>query len=1501
MKRIIYFLLLFLLAAHCYGQNKSMSIKDFINFSDLPVQTSDTPNWAKQFYNNPDHINIFKLQDNMDVWIKKQEKEQEKERKEKYREEENELEESISEIPIVRFALYFLRSVPSEFINSEGFLSLPSKEAYIKHINQSNSTSKTTTNIIWSQVSSDETVNSSGTNIPYQANVYNIGIAPSDPLIRIASLEVGALFKTIDGGENWTFLDDAQGPIAFHPTNPNTFVIGSSPMKQTTDGGITWTIKPVISNSNEIVWSSDGNTILAATTNGVYVSNDSGATFSQKLSGKTFHDVTFAPNSNTIAYAITNTGDFYKSTDAGISWILKPTTYSLTTTKSGYLLGTTADNPNLVVIAFLSDTNVELIKSTDSGENFAPLSVYATGFSQGFYDFVFGISPSNQNIFFLGVTTFFKSIDGGLNFTTIGGYSGSFPIHPDIQDLRFVGDSEVVLATDGGVSISSDNFTSLTNWKSTNKGILSRAYWGFDVGFNTDQMGGGQYHNGNHIYNPNWSNRKAIALGGGESPVGKTIFSRPNSIYYSDIYSGFYQADINYNTSVPKTYEFVMSNTDYLYGARISDTTSNVVNSNTIYVGKDNSIMTSDNNGISQKVLYTFGSIVWNIKTTRSDANVIYVLTQSSGLWKTTDGGITWNLRSLSLNGADFTSNGRNLYLDISQTNANELFLAYSSNAAFSPNTSRRVFRSIDGGATWINLDSNTLSQFQVKDMIHQYGTNGGIYICGSNSMGTSKCYYRNNTMADWSDFSNGLMTKTAVDRIYIRPSYFQEKLRIAGYRGIQEASFYEVYNTPIAQPTTNVKEVCINQRVKLADYSILKTAGATWNWSFTKAPIYLNGTSASSQNPEVKFLSPGNVDVTLTVTDIYNKSNTKTITNFLNVNYDNSNCLMLNSDGNVSANCVNNIPQSSNFTPGNQVLVTNFGNAAAGEFLVNINVSTNCYSTLAKLTAIVNLATNKITVLSYSHFGNASVMVTGDNTNTVTSVSNSYATISFILTGNNLYLKHISNACGSGATIRLQASCWKPYVKADGGDSDEIQKCTNTIPQSASVNNNTSITATNFNGATSGIYYVNLNAYTACGTSVNNLKAIINLDNNTINVLTYKHFGDTNTSTITGNETNSVTSTLTTNAQVTYYLNNHILYIQKNSDTCGGSGIFRLNASCWTPLDKDNNTIDDTEQPTTCNNPISTSQITDGNSYLIKDFTTLASTQNNVFVNLTINTNCSSSTAKVYLNIDLIHNVIQVINYQHFGASVSSNVTNNNSANVYSESSNIAQLKFILINKALYIKRLQTDCAGSYYEVVNSCYSTTDPDCGVVPPTGSIAQNVCQDSTLDDLTAIGNGITWYDAPSGGTLLDLSTPLIEGTTYYAAQTINNCDSSSRLPITVSLIACGAIGINIAQPTSMLDVNGSMSRKVTAVNTATTLNSTHSIVLSNSASSITITLPSAQGIKGRTYIIKSIGTGNTVIMPSNSEKIDLGNSVTLTPSNMITIVSDGAGWQILKKI
>jgi gliding motility-associated-like protein len=70
--------------------------------------------------------------------------------------------------------------------------------------------------------------------------------------------------------------------------------------------------------------------------------------------------------------------------------------------------------------------------------------------------------------------------------------------------------------------------------------------------------------------------------------------------------------------------------------------------------------------------------------------------------------------------------------------------------------------------------------------------------------------------------------------------------------------------------------------------------------------------------------------------------------------------------------------------------------------------------------------------------------------------------------------------------------------------------------------------------------------------------------------------------------------------------------------------------------------------------------------------------------------------------------------------------------------------------------------------------------------PTGATAQTLCSSPapTIASLTATGTAIQWYTAATGGSLVASSTALVDGNTYYASQTVNGCESITRLEVTV---------------------------------------------------------------------------------------------------------------------
>lgn len=74
------------------------------------------------------------------------------------------------------------------------------------------------------------------------------------------------------------------------------------------------------------------------------------------------------------------------------------------------------------------------------------------------------------------------------------------------------------------------------------------------------------------------------------------------------------------------------------------------------------------------------------------------------------------------------------------------------------------------------------------------------------------------------------------------------------------------------------------------------------------------------------------------------------------------------------------------------------------------------------------------------------------------------------------------------------------------------------------------------------------------------------------------------------------------------------------------------------------------------------------------------------------------------------------------------------------------------------------------------------------LPPTAAANQPFCTglNPTISNIGITGNSIKWYDNLNNGSLLNETTFLVDGKTYYASQTINNCESE-RFGITVSVV------------------------------------------------------------------------------------------------------------------
>ncbi|MEI8115037.1 MAG: IPT/TIG domain-containing protein [Bacteroidia bacterium] len=79
---------------------------------------------------------------------------------------------------------------------------------------------------------------------------------------------------------------------------------------------------------------------------------------------------------------------------------------------------------------------------------------------------------------------------------------------------------------------------------------------------------------------------------------------------------------------------------------------------------------------------------------------------------------------------------------------------------------------------------------------------------------------------------------------------------------------------------------------------------------------------------------------------------------------------------------------------------------------------------------------------------------------------------------------------------------------------------------------------------------------------------------------------------------------------------------------------------------------------------------------------------------------------------------------------------------------------------------------------------ATVDPT--PCAPSGSATQSFSTGATVASLQATGSNIRWYADASGGTALASSTALVNGTHYYATQTVSCTESATRFDVSVIL-------------------------------------------------------------------------------------------------------------------
>ncbi len=333
-----------------------------------------------------------------------------------------------------------------------------------------------------------------------RGRVDRICFHPTNANIILVGTPDGGIWKTLNAGASWYNVNQnlptmGISGIEFSKSNSNIVyaVTGcgdgngidkSAGVLKSLDGGETWALTNPLSNNsftafNIAVHETNENICYAATSIGLYRTTDGGVSWNE-ISNLYTYDVKLKPSSPTTIYTVTPT-TFTKRLDNGTD-VVFVSAFSMSGGRKG--IGVSPADPARVYILSGPVTAVGAFngfwESTNSGSSFILKSntpnVFGgegggDNFDQSGYDFAITVNPSNANEVYAAGAVVNKSINNGVNWTSITTYgtNSSSPnyVHPDIHDVKINPvNGYLYCANDGGFYRSTDlgiTWSNITN------------------------------------------------------------------------------------------------------------------------------------------------------------------------------------------------------------------------------------------------------------------------------------------------------------------------------------------------------------------------------------------------------------------------------------------------------------------------------------------------------------------------------------------------------------------------------------------------------------------------------------------------------------------------------------------------------------------------------------------------------------------------------------------------------------------------------------------------------------------------------------------------------------------------------------------------------------------------------------------------------------------------------------------------------------------------------
>ena len=610
-----------------------------------------------------------------------------------------------------------------------------------------------------------------------QGRVNVIVVDPNNANTLYLGAPAGGIWKSTDAGLNWTPLSDylpqiGVSGIAVDYTNSNIIYIATGDkdaadsysigVLKSLDGGLTWNTTGLTFNNNSTLASeifmhpSNPDILWVATSVGFYKTTDAGVTWVQKLGGNV-KDIKLKPGNPDVIYAVTP-NRFYRSTNGGENFT--QISSGMPTNSGRLIIDVTPANPEYVYVlsARTNWSHQGLYKSTNSGLTFAKTFNNTDIFeaNQAWYDMALAVSDTNAEEVYTGVLNVWKSTNGGSSFMKLNNWSNPFQAtytHADIHFLRFY-NGVLYCGSDGGIYVSSNSGESFTDLTATAQ--IGQFYRISVAKQTSSKIAGGLQDNGGYAFSGNvWRNYY------GADGMETAIDPNNSSNFYGFIQNG---SGLYFSTNSGNSLSGSINAPDGQSGNWITPLAINSLGE--LYAGF-NGLYKLNINAWTLVSTTSFSSgNLEKITIDPSNDNVIYVGDENN-LFKSTDKGITFSL-------VDSFSNA----ITGIEVHSQDSNIVYVTTAG----TSGSVFKSTTGGMGFLNIGAG-LPNIGKNVIKHQ-----GNHVDNPLYVGTSLgVYYRDDTMSEWVPFDTNLPNVDVTD---LEIHVLDEKIIASTYgRGVWQSS----------------------------------------------------------------------------------------------------------------------------------------------------------------------------------------------------------------------------------------------------------------------------------------------------------------------------------------------------------------------------------------------------------------------------------------------------------------------------------------------------------------------------------------------------------------------------------------------------------------------------------------------------------------------------------------------------------------------------------------